>query len=74
MTSENGNPPLSLITASGFGGVHFVNFSMQCAAADAELFGCGGHVAIRGAKRLGDQFFFCLVQIERTRLFPKSLS
>ena len=47
---------------------------MQSAAADAELFGCGGHVAIRGCKRLGNQLFFRLVQIEGTRFFAESLS
>ena len=73
VTSENGNPPLSLITASGFGGVHFVDLSMQSAAADAELFRCGGDVAIRGRKRLDDQSFFGFVQIERARLFAEKL-
>ena len=57
-----------------FGKIHFVDLSVKGATADAELFGCRSHVAIRGCKRLGDQFLFGLVQIERTRLFPKSLS
>ena len=34
---------------------------MERAAADAELFGSGGHVAIRGCERLGNQFSFRLV-------------
>ena len=44
-----------------FRGIHFVDLSMESAAADAELFGCGGHVAIRGCRRLGNQFSFRLV-------------
>ena len=47
---------------------------MKRAAADAELFGCGGHVAVRRCKRLGDQFSFRLVQIEWTRFFAESLT
>src|SRR6266498_1455371 len=43
-------------------------------AADPELFGCGGHVAVCCCERLGDQSSFCLMKIERTRLFPESLS
>ena len=57
-----------------FGQIHFIDFPMQRAAADAEFFGSGGYVAIRGGKRLGNQFLFRLVKIERTRFFPESLS
>ena len=57
-----------------FRSVHLVDFSMKSAAADAELFGRGGHVAIRSRKSLGNQFSFRLVQIERTCLFAESLS
>src|SRR5205807_5129798 len=41
--------------------IHFVDLSMESAAADAELFGGGGHVAIRRCERLGNQFSFRLV-------------
>jgi hypothetical protein len=34
--------------------IHFVNFSVERAAADAEFFGSGGDVAIRSGKRLGN--------------------
>jgi hypothetical protein len=40
----------------GFGGrfrqIHFVDFSMERAPADAELFGSGGYVAIRRCEGL----------------------
>ena len=47
---------------------------MQRPAADAELFGSGGDVAVRGGKRLGNQSSFRLVQIERARLFAERFS
>src|SRR6266536_3064226 len=53
--------------------IHFIDLSMQRSAANAELFGRGGHVAIGRGERLYDQFFLCLVQIEGTRFFPESL-
>src|SRR5437762_4772442 len=34
--------------------IHLVDLAMQRAAADAELFGCGGDVAVRRGKRLGN--------------------
>jgi len=53
--------------------IHFVNFSMQRAAADAEFFCGGGDVAIRGGKRLGNQSSFGLMQIERAGFFAERL-
>jgi len=46
--------------------IHFVDPSMESSAADVELFGSGGHVAIDRGKRLHDQFLFRLMQVERT--------
>ena len=57
-----------------FGRIHFVDFPVKGAPANAELFRRSGDVAVRGCKRLGDQFLFRLVQIERPSLFPESLS
>ena len=56
------------------GQIHFVDFSMKGSAADAELFRCGGHIAVRRCERLGNQFLFGLVQIERIRFFAERLS
>ena len=56
-----------------FRGIHFVDFSMERAAADAEFFGSGGDVAVCRCKRLGNQFLFGLVQVERGSLLPESL-
>ena len=47
---------------------------MQRAAADAELFGGGGDVAVRRGERLDDQSSFRLVQIERARFFAERFS
>ena len=47
---------------------------MKRAAADAELFGSGGDVAVRGGKRLGNQSSFRLVQIERAGFFAERFS
>ena len=51
--------------------IHFVDLSMECAAADAELFGSGGYVAVRRCERLGNQSSFGLVQIERACSFHR---
>ena len=47
---------------------------MKRAPADAELFGSGGDVAVRGGKGLGNQSSFRLVQIERARVFAERFS
>ena len=44
----------STLSADFFAKIHFVNFAMKRAAANAELFRSGGDVAIRGGKRLGN--------------------
>ena len=54
--------------------IHFVDFAMKRAPADAEFFGSGGDVAICGGKRLGNQSSLSFVQIEQTRLFTESLA
>ena len=54
--------------------IHFVNFAMKRAAADAEFFRSGGDVAVRRSKRLGNQSSFRLMQIERAGLFAERFS
>ena len=71
---RSGGNQFELRLASIFRQIHFVDLSMKRAATDAEFFGCSGHVAIGGCKRLGNQFSFCLAQVERTRFFTESLS
>ena len=68
--------PLRCVHAFGrfFRKIHFVNFAMKRAAADAEFFGSGGDVAVRRSKRLGNQSSFRLVQIERAGLFAERFS
>jgi hypothetical protein len=53
--------------------IHFVDFSVQRAAADAEFFGGGGDIAVRRSERLGNQSSFGLVQIERAGFFAERL-
>jgi len=57
-----------------FGGVHFVNFSMQRAPADAELFGSGSDVAVRRCKRLAINFFSVSCRSSGLVFLPESLS
>ena len=47
---------------------------MKRAAADAEFFGSGGDVAVRGGKGLGNQSSFRLVKIERAGFFAERFS
>src|ERR1700704_6574871 len=53
------------------GRIHLVDLAMQCAPANSELFRRGCNVAVGRGQRLQNQFAFGLVQIERTRFFPK---
>jgi len=47
---------------------------MQRAAADAEFFGSGGNVAVRGSECLSNQSSFRLSQIERAGFFAERFS
>jgi len=46
---------LQLVGSFRFRRIHFIDFTVQGAAADAEFFGCGGHVAICRCERLSNQ-------------------
>jgi hypothetical protein len=45
---------LQLVGFFRFRSIHFVNFAMKRAAADAEFFGSGRDVAVRRGERLGN--------------------
>ena len=53
--------------------IHFVDFAMQRATADAEFFRCGGDVAVGCCECLGNQSSFGLMKIERAGLFAERL-
>ena len=46
---------------------------MKRPATDAEFFGSGGDVAVRRSECLSNESSFCLVQVERARLFAENL-
>ena len=65
---------LQLVRAFRFYRIHFIDFSVQRAAADAEFLGSSGDVAVRRSECLSNQSSFRLVQIERAGFFSERLS
>ncbi len=51
--------------------VHFVDFAVQRAAADAEFFRCRGDIAFGRGQCLQNQFSFRFMQIERAGFFAE---
>ena len=43
--------------------IHFVEFTVQSAAADSQLSGRSSNISARRSQRLGDEPFFCFCQV-----------